>query len=117
MTDTYLPSATSAIANDAAATARATDSARKLKGGAASKDPAQMRKAAQEFEAMFLSQMFGHVFEGLSTDGPFGGGHGEKMYRSLLVDEYGKTMARAGGIGIADKVMQEMLRNQEAIKQ
>ena len=65
MTDTYLPSATSTIANDATATARATDTARKLKGGAASKDPAQMRKAAQEFEAMFLSQMFGHVFEGL----------------------------------------------------
>lgn len=117
MTDLSLPSTTGVIANDAAQSARATDSARKLKGGAASKDPAQMRKAAQEFEALFLSQMFGHVFEGLKTDGPFGGGHGERMYRSLLVDEYGKSMARAGGIGIADKVMQEMLRNQEAIKQ
>lgn len=80
-------------------------------------DPKAAQKAAKEFEAMFLSQMFGHVFDGLKTDGPFGGGHGEKMYRSLLVDEYGKTMARAGGIGIADKVMQEMLRNQEAIRQ
>lgn len=75
------------------------------------------RKSAEEFEGMFLSQMFGHVFEGLKTDGPFGGGHAEKMYRSLMVDEYGKTMARAGGIGIADQVMKEILRNQEAVKQ
>lgn len=72
-----------------------------------------MRQAAQEFEAVFLSQMFGHVFEGLKTDGVFGGGHAEKVYRTLLVDEYGKTMARAGGIGIGDAVLQQMLRNQE----
>jgi Rod binding domain-containing protein len=79
-------------------------------------DPKAARKAAEEFEAMFLSQMFGHIFDGIKTDGPFGGGHAEKMYRSLLVDEYGKTMAHAGGIGIADKVMKEILRNQEAVK-
>src|SRR5262245_61479108 len=103
MADTYLPSATAAIAGDAAATARSDDVQRKLKNGAASKDPAQARKADQEFEAMFLSQMYGHIFEGIKTDGPFGGGHAEKMYRSLLVDEYGKQMAQRGGIGIADK--------------
>jgi len=113
MTDLALPSATGAVASDAAATAKATDSARRLTRGAASKDPAQMRKAAEEFEAMFLSQMLGHVFDGIKTDGAFGGGHAEKMYRSLLVDEYGKSMARAGGIGIADQVMQQMLRQQE----
>jgi peptidoglycan hydrolase FlgJ len=81
--------------------------------GLNSKDPRAMRQSAQEFEAMFLSQMFGHVFESLKTDGAFGGGHAEKVYRSLLVDEYGKTMARAGGIGIADSVLAQMLRNQE----
>ncbi len=72
-----------------------------------------MQQAAQEYEAVFLSQMFGHMFEGLKTDGPFGGGHAEKIYRSLLVDEYGKTMARAGGIGIGDAVLRQMLLNQE----
>jgi Rod binding domain-containing protein len=82
----------------------------------ASGDPKAARKAAEEFEAMFLSQMFGHIFEGIKADGAFGGGHAEKIYRSLLVDEYGKTMARAGGIGIADQVMKEILRHQEAIK-
>jgi Rod binding domain-containing protein len=36
------------------------------------------------------------------------------MWRSLMVDEYGKSMAKAGGIGLADSVMSEMLRLQEA---
>ncbi|MCC6469550.1 MAG: rod-binding protein [Alphaproteobacteria bacterium] len=79
-------------------------------------DPKAAQKAAKEFEAMFLSQMFGHMFEGIKTDGLFGGGNAEKIYRSLLVDEYGKAMANAGGIGIADQVMKEILRNQEASK-
>jgi Rod binding domain-containing protein len=43
----------------------------------------------------------------------FGGGKGEEMYRSLLVEEYGKTIAKAGGVGIADQVKAEMLKLQE----
>lgn len=86
---------------------------RGMSPGLDSKDPRAMRQAAQEFEAVFLSQMFGHVFENMKTDSVFGGGQAEKVYRSLLVDEYGKTMARAGGIGIADAVLAQMLRQQE----
>lgn len=98
-------------------TIQSTQVGRGPMGVSAKADTQAARKSAEEFEGMFLSQMFGHVFDSLKTDGPFGGGHAEKMYRSLLVDEYGKTMARAGGIGIADQVMKEILRNQEAIKQ
>jgi Rod binding domain-containing protein len=74
----------------------------------------KMRDKAQEFEAVFLSQMLKPVFESIDTDGPFGGGQAESMWRSLMVDEYGKSMAKAGGIGLADSVMSEMLRLQEA---
>jgi Rod binding domain-containing protein len=70
-------------------------------------------KAAQEFEAMFIAQMLKPMFQSLSTEGMFGGGKGEEMYRSLLVEEYGKTIAKAGGVGIADQVKAEMLKLQE----
>ena len=63
---------------------------------------------------MFLSQMLSPMFETIGTDGPFGGGHGEQMFRSLLVEEVGKKLARSGGIGIADQVAREVLRLQEA---
>ncbi len=73
----------------------------------------QAKQAAEEFEALFISEMLGPVFENLETDGLFGGGQGEKIYRSLMVQEYGKAIAKAGGVGIADTVQREILRMQE----
>ncbi len=72
-----------------------------------------IRKTAQEFEAVFISQMMRPMFDGIETSAPFGGGAGEDMWRSLQIDEYGKAIARSGGIGIADSVMKEMLKMQE----
>ena len=71
------------------------------------------KRAAQEFEALFISEMLAPVFESIDTGGLFGGGQGEKIYRSLMVQEYGKAIAQAGGIGIADSVQREILKMQE----
>ena len=60
-----------------------------------------------------LAQMLQPMFAGLDTEGPFGGGNAERIYRSLLVQEYGKALASRGGIGLADAVAQEMIRLQE----
>ena len=68
---------------------------------------------AEEFEAMFLSQMLQHMFTDIETDELFGGGHGEDVYRSFMVDEYAKLIAKTGGIGVADQVKAEMIRLQE----
>lgn len=92
----------------------AMDQSRALPTMPKTTDLNKMREKAQEFEAVFLSQMLKPVFESIDTDGPFGGGQAEGMWRSLMVDEYGKSMAKAGGIGLADSVMSEMLRLQEA---
>jgi flagellar protein FlgJ len=73
------------------------------------------KKAAQDFESVFISQMLGQMFSGISTDGPFGGGEGEAMFRSLMLDEYGKQMAAQGGIGLADSVTKMLLKHQEAV--
>ena len=75
--------------------------------------PADARHVGEEFEAMFLSQMLSPMFDQIKTDGPFGGGSAEGMYRSFLVDAYAHSMAKAGGIGIADSVQREILRLQE----
>lgn len=71
------------------------------------------RKAATEFEAVFLTTMLEGMFQGLKTDAPFGGGPAEKSYRSMLVGEYAGELARSGGIGIADHVYREILAAQE----
>ncbi len=72
----------------------------------------KIKETAQEFEAVFLAQMFNHMFDGIKTDGPFGGGKGEEMFRGLLTQEYGKEMARNGGIGLADDVARRMIELQ-----
>ena len=75
-----------------------------------------VRETAEQFEAVFLSQMLTPMFETVGTDGLFGGGPGEQIYRSLMVEEYGKAIARSGGIGIADQVEREILKLQEVQK-
>lgn len=79
----------------------------------AAKDVDKIEEAAKEFEAVFLSQMVSHMFEGIDTDPMFGGGHAEGIYRSMLVQEYGKAMAEAGGIGISDVLKSELIAMQE----
>jgi Rod binding domain-containing protein len=76
--------------------------------------PGKSREAAESFEAFFLSQILSDMFAGIETDPVFGGGQGETVFRSLMIDEYGKALASAGGVGIADSVMGEIIRLQEA---
>ena len=72
-----------------------------------------VRQSAEDFEGMFLSTLLETMFEGLETDGLFGGGNSEKVYRSLMVQEYGKVIAGSGGIGIADALERQLLSLQE----
>ncbi len=67
---------------------------------------------ADKFESQFLSQMLGHMLAGIETDGPFGGGHGEEMFRSLMTEAMAKNMTKAGGIGLSDTIQREILKMQ-----
>lgn len=80
-------------------------------------DVNKAKESAESFEAFFLTRMMESMFEGVSTDGMFGGGHAEKIYRSLLLDEYGKEMAKLGSVGVKDYVMQAIIQMQEAASQ
>lgn len=72
----------------------------------------QINEKAVEFEAMFIAEMMKPMFEGISTEAPFGGGKGEEIFRGMLLQEYGKSLAGTGGIGIANTVKQELIRAQ-----
>lgn len=80
----------------------------------AGKTLAQTEKAAKDFEAVFVSQFVGSMFEGIKTDGPFGGGQGEEMFRSMMVEQYGKAVAQQGGFGLASAVTHSLMQHQEA---
>jgi flagellar protein FlgJ len=94
------PTATAALAQSKIAQGGAVSAAEKA------------RTAAEDFEAVFLNSMMQQMFSGLG-EGPFGGGPAAGVWRSLLTDEYAKTFARNGGIGIADHVQRALLAQQE----
>jgi len=73
----------------------------------------EARRAVEEFEAVFLSEMLSPMFEGLETDGLGGGGMGEEIFRPMLIERYAEAISRAGGVGIADSIMRELMRMQE----
>jgi Rod binding domain-containing protein len=92
-----------------------------LAGGTAALSPALQRspaggQTAEQFEAFFLSSIMENLFTGVGSDTVFGGGPTEGVYRSMLLQEYGKAAARGGGIGIASAVQREMLRMQETAR-
>jgi len=75
---------------------------------------AKMAQTARDFESMFISRMLESTTSGLKTKGSFFGGNGEAQFRSMLNEQYGKELAKHGGIGIADAVLRQMVQMQEA---
>ena len=73
----------------------------------------QARKVSEEFEAVFLGQMLQPMFQNIEAAEPFGGSPSEKIWRTMQVEEYGKALSKAGGIGIADAVFREIIKAQE----
>ena len=103
MTDNILP------LGDATAALALSTTPPSMKGlsGAASD------KTAEDFEAMFATQLRQPLVVRVGVNSTFGGGHGEEMMRSFLTQEYGKMIAKSGRLGIATQVKNEMLRAQE----
>ncbi len=73
----------------------------------------KMKATAENFEATYLNTMFSQMFAGLDHDAIGEGGQAEETWRSMLVNEYSKSVAKAGGIGLGKEVYHELVRLQE----
>lgn len=77
-------------------------------------DPASISAwaAAQDFEAAFLAEMLKTA--GVNTvSSSFGGGAGEDAFASFLTAEYGRLIAKTGGVGIAEHVFETLTQRME----
>ncbi len=70
------------------------------------------KATATDFEAMFLNSMFSQMTTGVKGDGPFGDTTGTGVWRSMLTDQYSKSFAKAGGVGVADQVYRTLIMQQ-----
>ncbi|HEY8255000.1 MAG TPA: rod-binding protein [Rhizomicrobium sp.] len=69
--------------------------------------------ASKEYESIFISQFLGSMFSGIQSDTLTGGGQGEEMFRSLMINAYAKGIENQGGFGIAAQMKAELLKHQQ----
>jgi peptidoglycan hydrolase FlgJ len=82
-----------------------------LKGDAA-RDPSRaVRKTAEQFEAYFIQQMMKTMRESIEKSDLVEGGNIE-MYQDLMDKEVSLSMAKRGGMGLADMLERQMNKNQ-----
>ena len=75
--------------------------------------PQKIKETAQEFESVFLGNMLEEMFTGIE-EGPFDGGEGSATWRSLRTEEMARSIAAAGGIGLAEHVQRHLIALQES---
>ena len=73
---------------------------------------AKAKGAAQDFEAVFLNSMFSQMTSGIKGEGPFGDTPGTGVWRSMLTEQYSKSFAKAGGVGISNDVYRTLILQQ-----
>ena len=87
-------------------------------GGSGLTSPAQMghlRAQAEELEGVFLNTLMKEMFASLHSDAQtMGGGFGEDTWRGMQAEQMADAVAKAGGIGLADSIMGDLLKLQEA---
>ncbi|MBV5270093.1 MAG: flagellar assembly peptidoglycan hydrolase FlgJ [Afipia sp.] len=73
---------------------------------------AKAKSQAQDFEAVFLNSMLSQMTSGIKEDGPFGNTPSTGIWRSMMTEQYSKSFAQAGGIGISNDVYRTLILQQ-----
>ncbi len=71
-------------------------------------DPARLRMAAKEFEALFLGYMLSVMRSSIEESDPDGQGLGKDTYTELFDQELARTLADRGALGISDLLMKKL---------
>jgi flagellar protein FlgJ len=71
----------------------------------------ELRRACQDFEAMFIYKLLQQMRRAVPKSGLFPDSHQKEMYQSMFDIEVSEQMARAKGIGLADRLYEDISRN------
>ncbi len=75
----------------------------------AGENPQQLRQVAQELEGLFLGLLLKSMRGTVPEGGLFKEGTDTKTYKDMFDQELGRSMARRGGIGLADMIVRDQL--------
>ena len=77
------------------------------------KNQAELKKVAEEFEAVFIAQLLKIMRETIEESGTEGSGFGKSVYTELFDQEIALAMARRGALGIGDIIYKSFAEEQE----
>ncbi|WP_019878395.1 rod-binding protein [Succinispira mobilis] len=81
------------------------------------KEQQKLRKTCQDMESVFINLMFTNMRNTVQRSELLPESMGEKIMRSMLDQEMATKMSRAGGIGLADLLYQQLSTdNKKVIK-
>ena len=81
------------------------------------KEQQKLRKTCQDMESVFINLMFTNMRKTVQRSELLPESMGEKIMRSMLDQEMATKMSRAGGIGLADLLYQQLSTdNKKVIK-
>ena len=67
-------------------------------------NPKQLKKVCEDFEAIFIKQLFEEMRKTLSNGGLMGKSIRAQIYQDIIDEQIALKMAHAGGIGIGEKL-------------
>ena len=71
----------------------------------------QIRDLSTEYESIMIYQYYKSAFDSIAVDPISGGGDAEKIYRDMLLQEYGKIIANNAKLGVADSLYKAASKN------
>jgi hypothetical protein len=74
----------------------------------------KITKKSKELEGVFLSVMIEPMFPEGKESNLYGGGQGNGVFRSMMIQQYGKIFADAGGVGLSDGIEKQFRKKQAA---
>ncbi len=79
------------------------------------REDAKLKDALQQFEQVFVKQIFQEMRKSIHKSNFMGsgGGQDQEMFEGMMDDERAKSFTQSGGIGLADLMYQQLKRQNE----
>ena len=75
----------------------------------AGEDPEKLKDLAEQFEAIFIQQMYKEMRRTIPDNGLIERGNADEIYQQLQDREAARITASQGGIGLAELMLQQMM--------
>ncbi len=76
-------------------------------------DREKLKKACNDFEALFMAQMLKSMRQTIPQTGFLGKGLGDDIYQGLMDQELSQKLSQSKGLGLGKAIYRQMLKREE----